>query len=129
MRSIRSRLLAVSVPMTAMALFLAAFGIDRAVTADLKAARDRQLLLLTQGIGSSLDMEIDGSVEFELEDGEMPELEASAGEGFYAIADESRNVLFSSGTPPQNLFAKAQDCARCDAANTTPTAQLNLIYC
>lgn len=107
MTSIRSRLLLFLLPLTIATLAVTALGIDGAVRRDLRKARDLQVLLLAQAIGSVVDVEIDNTVEFEIDDGDMAELGETVREGFYAVAAEDGTVLFSSGPAPEGLFVAA----------------------
>ena len=105
MSSLRGRLLLFLIPVTALALAVTGAGIERAVRADLERAMEGRLLALATGTATALGYEIDGSVEFDLEEGGRPELERSAGELFYAVAREGGELLFSSGDAPSGLFS------------------------
>jgi hypothetical protein len=104
MRSLQARLFLALVPITVFVLVLTGLVIERTVRRDLEAGFDHRLLLLAQGLSSALNVQIDGSVEFELDADDKAELRQSTQGAFFAVADERGAVLFSSDPPPSDLF-------------------------
>ena len=104
MSSIRRRILAPLLPLTALALAAVAVGIFAAVRRDLVGALDRTLLATARGVAAGVDVDVDGTFDFDLE----TEFDPEGGRRFYLVTDEGGGVLASSlPGPPARISPPA----------------------
>jgi heavy metal sensor kinase len=91
----RRRILVLLVPSTALALLLVGAWIQASVRDDLTERLDQTLLVAAHGVAAAIEVEVDGSVEFELE-GSAPLPFDEPDRAFYVVRSPGEEVVASS---------------------------------
>ncbi|MDF1551545.1 MAG: HAMP domain-containing sensor histidine kinase [Deferrisomatales bacterium] len=103
MTSIRRRILVPLVPLLALALAVTGMGIYVAMRTDVLAGLDRTVGLLARGVDASVDVELGGDLEFELEGHRALEFEEEEGGAFFVVRAADGAVFVSSLASPPEL--------------------------
>lgn len=104
MRSIRRRILLPLLPLLGVALTATGLAIYGSVRRDLLGGLDRTLLILARGVGSAVDVKLDGEFEFEREEVENLGFPRHSDDLFYAVRETDGTPVASSFPTPPGSF-------------------------
>ena len=101
MTSIRRRILLPLVPLTGLALLAVGLAVESWVRRDLVDGLDRSLVVLANELGSAVDVELGGELEFDLEEMQRQDFRGRGGEAVFIVADAAGETLFISEDTPE----------------------------
>ena len=101
MTSIRRRILLPLVPLTGLVLLGVGLAVESWVRGDLTAGLDRSLVVRANELGSSVDVELGGGLEFDLEEMQRRDFRGRGGEVVFTVADDAGETLFISEDTPE----------------------------
>lgn len=100
MTSIRARVLAPLLPLTALALLVTAAGIHASTRRDLLASFDRGVIASARSLAAGVEVGVDGTPAFDPEDLSLPELSTPSPDFFYVIFGAQGQVVARSPQAP-----------------------------
>ncbi len=103
MKSLRARILIPLLSLTGLVVCLSAWGLDQAMSTELIRSLDAKLTVMAQGVGSAIEIDIYGNVEFDPEDIGISELEGNRDDFFFSVHDSKGLVAATKNAPMEPL--------------------------